>query len=440
MRKLALVLGLGALAACGGGGGGSAPIPAPTITPTQPPATGKITHIVIIFQENRTPDNLFHGLPGADIANSGLTSGGQVVPLAPVDMTAPYDLDHSHPGFVTDYASGADTGFHPVGTVGCTTSCPPTAYGYVPPSEVQPYFTMAEKYTFADRMFQSNEGPSFPAHQYIIAGTSEPSVGSNLLASENPSVPSGGLLSGCASTAGVTVALIDPSGSENHSLFPCFEHPTLMDSLDAAHLTWKYYAPTPNGLWVGPDAISHLRNGPGWNNVSSPNTNIFNDISTGNLSSVSWVIPTGLASDHARGTDGTGPSWVASVVNAIGNSPYWNSTAIFVTWDDWGGWYDHVTPPVRGSYELGFRVPLIVVSPYAKPGYVSHVQHDWGSILHFAETTFGLPSLGYADAQADDLGDCFNYTQTPITFQSIASRYGASYFLHRIDTSPVDNE
>jgi hypothetical protein len=172
-----------------------------------------------------------------------------------------------------------------------------------------------------------------------------------------------------------------------------------------------------------------------------PQSGVLTDIANGNLAQVSWVIPNGASSDHALTTNGNGPSWVASVVNAIGNSPYWANTAIIVTWDDWGGWYDHVAPKVindgiswGSGYAYGFRVPLIVVSPYAKAAYISHVTHDFGSILKFIETTFNLPSLGYADAPADDLSDCFNLTQTPLPFNTIPALHGAAYFLN--DKSP----
>ena len=150
-----------------------------------------------------------------------------------------------------------------------------------------------------------------------------------------------------------------------------------------------------------------------------PQTKVLTDIADGQLAQVSWVMPDGADSDHPRGNKGTGPAWVASVVNAIGNSPYWSNTAIIITWDDWGGWYDHVPPTIYNSYEYGFRVPLIIVSPYSKQGYVSHVQHDFGSIVKFIDEVFDLPSLGYADARADDFSDCFDLTQTPIAFQTI---------------------
>jgi len=414
------------LSACGGGGssGGGGIIPTPTPSPT-PGQSGKITHVVIIFQENRSVDNLFNGLPGADTVTSGLNSSGQTVALQPISLTAPYDLDHSHHGFATEYNGGAMNGFDTEGSSACTSGCPPAnvrAYGYVPQSEVQPYFAMAQQYTFADRMFQTNQGPSFPAHQYIIAGTSAPATGSALFASENPFKPGGGGTGGCDSPAGSLVALIDPSGSEAQQTYPCFEHQTLFDLLDQKHISWKYYESYVGpGLWTAPDAIQHIRSGPDYANVVAPNTTIITDVQAGHLPQVSWVMPTCAQSDHAHCTDGSGPSYVASIVNAVGNSPYWNNTAIFVTWDDWGGWYDHVKPPMYNSYELGFRVPLLVISPYARPGYVSHVQHEFGSILKYIESNYGLGTLGYSDARADDLSDCFNYNQTPLPFHTIAA-------------------
>jgi phospholipase C len=160
----------------------------------------------------------------------------------------------------------------------------------------------------------------------------------------------------------------------------------------------------------------------------------------GQLAQVSWVMPDGADSDPT-GNKGTGPAWVASIVNAIGNSPYWSNTAIIITWDDWGGWYDHVAPPIYNSYEYGFRVPLIIVSPYSKQGYVSHVQHDFGSIVKFIDEVFDLPALGYADARADDFSDCFDLTQTPITFQTIPANLNKDFFLNtKRPVTPPDND
>lgn len=436
------------LVACGGGTntasgpvvpGSSAtpsPPPAPTPTPTLgPPTPARIWHVVIIFQENRSTDNLFHGFPNADTASSGLNSAGQTVPLVPVDMSAPYDIDHSHTGaFLTEYNNGAMNGFDKVRTACSKVCASTTAYGYVPQAEVQPYFDMGTQYTFADRMFQSNAGPSFPAHQYIISGTSTDAVGSNLLAVENPNYDPNNNLN-CDGTSLTKVMMLDPNGVKS-KMAPCFDHPTMFDSLDAAGVSYKYYAPFVGGYWTAPDAIRHIRYGPDWAKVINPETTVLTDIASGQLPAVSWIMPSPKASDHATATDGSGPSWVASIVNAIGASQYWQSTAIFVVWDDWGGWYDHVAPPQYNQDELGFRVPMIIISPYARHAYVSHTQHEFGSILHFTEEAFALPSLGYTDARADDLSDCFDFLQPLTPFKQIASPLKAAYFMKQ----PPSNE
>jgi phospholipase C len=422
---------------CSGPGGTSGPATATvSVVPT---ASQLIKHIVIIVQENRSPDNLFHGLPGADIANSGLNSAGQVITLQQTNLAITYDLGHTHQSFEDLYDNGAMDGADKIACIPQSgTVCPSNPqFMYVDPAQVAPYFQLAEQYTFGDRMFQSNQGPSFPAHQFLIAGTSAPSVGGiygDYFVAENP-VPLNP--TGCALAPDTaTVALIDPTGVESASIYPCFDHPTLIDSLDNAGISWRYYAPTAGSIWTAPNAIEHLRNGPAWNNVIIPQSQVLTDITDGNLAQVAWVIPDGKESDHASITDGTGPSWVASVVNAIGNSPYWSDTAIIITWDDWGGWYDHVAPSIYNSYEYGLRVPLIIVSPFAKKGYVSHVTHDFGSILQFVEEVFTLPSLGYADARADNLADCFDFTQSVGPYSSIASPYGASFFINRGKTAP----
>jgi phospholipase C len=424
-----------------------------------------IQHIVVIIQENRSTDNLFQDpvlvARGADIASSGVNSVGATIPLMPIDLGTSganpqnYDLVHSHASFVAMYDGGKMDG---ADLIVCTPAaeCPPNAHPnpqfmYVAPSDVQPYFAMAEQYTFADRMFQTNEGPSFPAHQFFLGGTSAPTATSTLFAAENP-IHSNIDPAGCIAPASNTVAMIDATGSETAQppQYPCFEHPTLTDLIDSKGLTWRYYTPTPGSIWSAPDAIEHICQqqivsgqlictGAEWTaNVVLHSENVLTDVANGQLAQVTWVIPDGKHSDHALVNDGSGPSWVASVVNAIGsNSAFWANTVIIITWDDWGGWYDHVAPKVindgvswGSGYAYGFRVPLIVVSAYAKPAYISHVTHDFGSILKFIEETFGLPSLGYADVPADDLSDCFNLTKPPLTFSTIAAPLKAAHFLN----------
>src|SRR6201999_28317 len=131
-----------------------------------------------------------------------------------------------------------------------------------------------------------------------------------------------------------------------------------------------------------------------------------------------------------------GPSWVASIVNAVGNSDYWKDTVILITWDDWGGWYDHVRPPKvtkNAYYETGFRVPLIVVSPYTPAGYVSQTTHTFGSILKFVETVFDLPVIPpgtYEDSRSDDLSDFFRFSKPRRDFVEIPSAVKADFFIN----------
>ena len=252
-----------------GCGGGSATFIAP------PPPTSKIQHVVIIFQENRTPDNLFQDQKlisnGADIQNFGVNSTGQTIPLSQIDLGTAgsnpdnYDLSHAHSAFVSMYDNGKMDGADPIPSSCATgvTNCAPAnpQFMYVNPADVQPYFQMAEQYVFADRMFQTNQGPSFPAHQFIISGTSAPAVGSNLFVAENPTgVKNADSFTGCAAPAGETVSVIDPTGSElnNPPIYPCLEHPTLTDLLDTAKITWRYYAPSAGSIWTGPNAIQHM--------------------------------------------------------------------------------------------------------------------------------------------------------------------------------------
>jgi len=399
------------------------------------PGASVIQHVIIMMQENRTPDNLFHALPGADIANVGINSKGRKIKLEPQALDNNYGLGHLHPDFIHMYDGGKMDGADLV-SGDCGDNCPPNMqFKYVRAGDVKPYFSIAEQYAFADRMFQSNQGPSYPAHQYIIAATSAPSKNSVLFDSENTFGNSNAHGdAGCGASAEVFTQLIDPLGQEKLVTRPCFDHITLMDLLDNKGLTWKYYTISLTYIWTGPNAISHIYYGKDWSNVVASPKQVLNDISGGRLANVTWSIPPGPSSDHPHGNNGSGPSWIASVVNAVGNSKYWNSTAIFVTWDDWGGWYDHVAPPIRNSYEYSFRVPLLVVSPYVKPGYVSHVNHDFSSIVKFVETVFGLPSLGFGDAYSDDLTDCFNFKQKPLRFHTIKAPLDANHFLS--DNSP----
>jgi phospholipase C len=201
--------------------------------------------------------------------------------------------------------------------------------------------------------------------------------------------------------------------------------------------------------WNAFDMIAPVRYGPEWTtNVTKNELDVLTDISSNKLPAMSWVIPDATNSDHPGNGRDTGPSWIADVVNAVGGSPYWSSTAIIVVWDDWGGWYDHVPPPSFDHWGgLGFRVPMMVISPYARetsssePGYISHTQYEFGSIIKFIEQTWGLRSLGTTDQRATSILDCFDFTQQPRSFTAIPSKYPTSYFLHEQPSNePVDTQ
>ncbi len=405
----------------------------------------RIKHVVIIIQENRSVDNLFNGFPGADTVQEGLTKHGRI-PLRAVDLDYPADVDHQHRAFVTQYDDGKMDGWEETFTSPRQDEDFP--YAFVPRHQVLPYWEMAEQYTFADKFFQSNTGPSFPAHLYLVAGTG------NFVADNPNHLETTHFAWGCDSPINARVSMIAPDGDEVPGPWPCFNFQTLADVALANGVTWRYYAPPIDSLgniWSAFDAIRHIRYSQLWGNVVSPETRVLEDARAGDLPAITWVVPSAQNSDHPfprRDTEHDvgvtgqyGPEWVASVVNAIGEGPLWGSTAIIVVWDDWGGWYDHVAPPQLDRMGLGPRVPFIMIAPYAKRHYVSHVQHEFGSILKFAEQVFLLPSMHTTDDRADALRDCLDFTQPPQPFHPIAAFRKTAFFEDpsALDTEPDDD-
>ena len=215
----------------------------------------------------------------------------------------------------------------------------------------------------------------------------------------------------------------------------CFNNQTLGDEMDSAGLSWAFYASTyygDGGIWSAYQNINHIYNGGDWaKDVISPQTKFFTDVSNGNLRDLSWITPTCENSDHAGCGAKTGPSWVASLVNAIGESQYWDNTAIFIMWDDYGGWYDPVPPKMLDYDGLGMRIPMLIVSAYAKNGYVSHTHYEHGSILRFAEDTFGLAPLAASDTRATPPDDAFDFNKPPRKFKTVPAEHGIDYFMHQ---------
>jgi len=322
-------------------------------------AVSPIQHVVLLIQENRSFDNLFQGYPGANTQNYGMavpvatcavtpvpSATAVTVTLAPIPLEASYDIDHDHNNYNWARDDGKMDGFNR--ECGAVTASPYPQYGYVPQTETKPYWSMAGQYVLADNMFQSNLDGSFIAHQYLIAGQSP---------NREVDYPNG--VWGCVSGPSVTVHQMLPDPNPSHLMgttkVPVCEDPqTLADELNAAGLTWKFYSvagpPKQPGTipsdWNGFGAVNHIYNSPMWtSNMESNPRRILTDVAHGKLANMTWVTPTWTNSDHSAARSKTGPAWIASVVNAIGKSAFWNSTVIFVVWDDWGGWYDHVPPP-----------------------------------------------------------------------------------------------
>lgn len=405
-----------------------------------------IKHVVVIIQENRSFDNFFKDFPGAESTDAGLDSQGATVLLHPVNLDLPIDVDHQHKAFVREYDDGRMDGFDRVDTLPKQTD-PTFPYAYVPRNQIEPYWEMAREYTLGDRMFQSNTGPSFPAHLYLIAGQSD-------FTDNNPNhLETSRYAWGCDSPLDATVTVMEPDGREGDAIYPCLNFPTLADLALPLGVTWRYYAPgleDIGSIWSAFDAIRHVRYSPYWGNVISPETRVLADARRGDLPNITWIAPSAQDSDHPFPKENTGrditvqgaygPEWVASVVNSIGHSPLWGSTAIFVVWDDWGGWYDHVPPPQLDRMGLGPRVPFIVISPWAKRHYVSHVQHEFGSLLKFTENAFNLPSLHTTDDRSDALRDCFNFFQQPTPFREIRVLRQAAFFENQLADDIPDTD
>jgi phospholipase C len=404
---------------------------------------GKIAHIVYIVQENRSFNDLFMGYPHATTVGSAKNSKGKTIVLKPVSLKVSYAIEHGAKAmFAACDGSGRLPGTH------CTMDgfdlegspfkgpIKNPAFVYVPLAESKPYWDMAHEFVLADEMFSSQLDESFVAHQYVVAGQAQSSV----------DVPLGKW--GCEGGPGDTVQTITKKRTYGPSQPACFDYQTLGDELDRAGLSWRFYtssynAPSFGGLWSGYQAVRHIYYGPDWHkDVITPQRRFLRDVAAGRLAAFTWVTPLCIDSDHVSCGGGFGPSWVSAVVNAVGKSKFWNSTAIFVQWDDWGGMYDPVPPPFKDYDSLGFRVPLIVISPYARKDYVSHTQYETASVLRFAEDLFGLGHLSVADARANSPAeDCFNFDQKPRKFVPIEAPQGAAFFLKQpLDPRIPDTE
>ena len=377
-----------------------------------PPKAGKpgditvIQHIIFIIKENRSFDNYFGQYPGADGASSGTTSAGQVLPLRHTPDQV-VDIGHEWVAALTAVDNGKMDRFDliPFGDMNGQY----LAYSQVNPGDIANYYSYAKNFVLADRMFSSVHGDSFENHLYAIAaqagGVITQKVGS-------PASPKWG----CDAAPNFLLQAEDETDGVISEIFPCFDFETLADRLDGAGISWKYYAPGEgqNGYAYNTyDEINHIRNTSLWTEHVVSDTQFATDAASGNLPAVSWLV-TGPENEHPPSSACQGENWTVQQLNTLMNGPNWSTAAVFLTWDDFGGFYDHVPPPPMDIYGLGPRVPLLIISPYARAGTISHTQYEFASVLKFIEDRFNLAPLTQRDANANDTTDSFNFSQTPL--------------------------
>jgi phospholipase C len=383
-------------------------------------ATGihKIEHVIVIMQENRSFDHYFGSYPGAD--GIPMTNGVPTVCLPDPNAghcQRPYvnhaddqgGGPHSAANVVTDVDGGAMDGFVSAAETaqkGCLDPTMPTCaqgpmdvMGYHTQSDIPNYWSYAQNFVLQDHMFEPNASWSLPAHLYQVSGWSATCTAHN--------VPSS-----CTNSLGQTVPQPPtdwtslPSGSQNT---PIYAWTDLTYLLHKNNVSWRYYVttgtepdcendaalsclPVPQdpktaGIWNPLPYFDTVVNNGEVGNIQSL-SNFYSAAQAGTLPAVSWIVPSGDMSEHPPFSVSAGQSYVTSLVNAVMNSPQWSSTAIFVSWDDFGGFYDHVAPPSVDQNGYGLRVPGLVISPYAKHGYVDHQTLSFDAYNKFIEDDF----------------------------------------------------
>jgi phospholipase C len=362
----------------------------------------QIQHIVIIVKENHTFDNYFGTFPGANGATNGMISTGQIVQLGHTPDT-PRDIAHSYDAAVEAIDGGKMDRFDLIG--GASVNGDLLSYSQYNASDLTSYFSYASSFALADAFFSSLKGPSFPNHLYTVAAQSGWTIG-------NPRRQSWG----CDSPPDNKVEIMSSDGDEQEEVYPCFDFLTLADLLEDNGISWRYYAPSrgqPGYVWSALDAIQHIRLSSLWQTNVVPTAQFLQDAASGQLPAVSWLIADTPDSEHAPASVCQGQNWTVAQLSALMQGPDWGSSVVFLTWDDFGGFYDHVAPPVGDVYGYGPRVPLLIISPWVKPGYITHTALEFSSILKFAEERFNLPPLTERDQDANDFIDSFNFAQTP---------------------------
>jgi phospholipase C len=381
---------------------------APVSTPTGEKSRTRypIKHIIFIIKENRSFDNLFGTYPGADGTKRAELSTGQIITLAHTPDRMLLDVGHAGAAASLAINYGRMNQFNLL--PGAQQDGKDVADSQYRQSDIPNYWRYAQTFALDDHFFSTIIGPSFPNHLVTVGATSANTVDN----------PRGQIVHawGCDGGPRSVVDGINPNGT-TFLTRPCFNFQTLPDELERAGISWKYYAPTQYAsgyVWSALDAVRHIRYGPLWKTNVQPTPTFFSDLSTGHLPHVSWIVTNAFQSDHPPAAICIGESWSVNVINAVMRSKYWKDTAIFLTWDDFGGFYDHVAPPRQDLISFGPRVPTLVISPYARPHFVDHSVLDFDSLLKFVEDDYGLSPLTNRDRNAASITSSFDFNQTPL--------------------------
>jgi len=411
-RSLAAASGI-FLSSCFGRRVATVPTPRPTygVAPPTVETRWPIKRVVYLMLENRSFDNIFGTLPGANGARSGVRAGEEV-PLIRCPEWLPGDLPHDLVSWEASYNGGAMDGFA-IGEFG-----PYYAYSQFNRHDVPNYFHWAEEFVVCDNFFASAAGPSYPNHLYFIAGQAGGAIDNpeNILAKR---LNDGRVFKswGCdAYGDGVYVLTKDRRGNVGrHST--CFRFPTVGEQLSQRDIDWAFYSADPyqaGYIWQAYSAIEDVfENEEYWDEHIWPVDDLFRDIEAEALPSVTWITPRFQLSDHPPFSTKHAHNWVTDIVNRIMGSSMWDDIAIFVTWDEWGGLYDHVRPPRIDHLDLGFRVPMLVISPYARRGYVDDAVGEFSAPLRFISETWGLPPLTDRIKKSHTFEHVFDFRRRP---------------------------
>ena len=385
-----------------------------------------IKRVVYLMLENRSFDNIFGKYVGANGATEGVNLGAEV-PLVRCTEWLPGDLPHDRAAALNCLNNGRLDGFA-TGIYG-----PAFAYSQFDRHQLPNYWSWADEYVLADNFFASALGPSFPNHFFHVAGQSGGAIDNP----ENIEVrwEDGKRTKswGCdAHGDNVFVFVKDQYGNlTKHNT--CFGFKTVGEQLTERAIDWAFYSASTyqtGYFWNAYNGIGNVFHTDLWHEHTRPVDRLLDDIDAGVLPPVTWITPRFELSDHPPWSSVFSHNWVTDIVNGIMTSPMWEHTAIFITWDEWGGFYDHVMPPVVDEVGLGFRVPMLVISPFAKRGYVDDGLGEFSSPLKFVSDNWGLPYLTDRIAGTHNFEHVFDLAKNPRTdAEMLAKRkgYGSAF-------------